>query len=142
MYYVLYTSNRSSQCSKVEISNILRTSRHNNLSNSVTGVLVYKNPEFLQYLEGPVDAVSLLYDKIKDDNRHELIKTVSDGDIVSRVFPNWEMGFVGEDDLQPLKWKWDLDKLSLFSLVEELEDSMDIIRSFIGQPHLAQKNPT
>ncbi len=142
MFYVLYTSNRSEKCSNEEITNILKISRQNNLTNSVTGVLVYKPPEFLQYLEGPHGSVTSLYDKIKNDDRHDSIKTVSDGKIDSRVFPNWEMGFANEDDLQPLKWKWDLDKLSLFSLLEELEDSMDLIKTFIGTSHLAQKIPT
>ena len=141
MFYILYTSIGSARCSNKEIANILRKSRQNNLSNSVTGVLVYKNPEFLQYLEGPQDAVVSLYEKIKTDDRHVSVQTVSDGEMGSRVFPNWEMGFANEDDLQPLKWKWDLDKLSLFSLVEELEDSMDLIKTFIGTRNLAQKIP-
>ena len=80
--------------------------------------------------------------KIKIDDRHESVKTISSAEIDSRIFPNWEMGFATGDDLQPLKWKWDLDKLSLFSLVEEIEDSMDLIKTFIGSRNLAQKIPT
>ena len=142
MFYILYTSTGSAKCSNTEIGNILRISRRNNVVNSVTGVLIYKNPEFLQYLEGPRGAVVSLYDKIKLDDRHESVKTVNYAEIDSRIFPNWEMGFATGDDLQPLKWKWDLDKLSLFSLVEEIEDSMDLIKTFIGSRNLAQKIPT
>ena len=142
MFYVLYTSSVAAKCSQGEIANILKISRRNNLVNSVTGVLVYKEPEFLQFLEGPHDSVTGLYDKIKNDERHGSIRTISDGQIDSRIFPNWEMGFANEDDLRPLKWKWDLDKLSLFSVAEELEDSMDLIRTFIGTGHLGKKFPT
>ena len=142
MYFTLYTSSASEKCSDQEIANILHTSRQNNLSNSVTGILVYKKPEFLQYLEGPHADVIALYDKIKGDDRHVSIKTVSQGQIESRIFPSWEMGFANEEDLQPLKWKWDLDKLTLFSLAEELDDSMAVIKSFIGAEHLAEKTPS
>ena len=142
MYFILYTSNASEKCSSEDIANILDASRRNNPSNSVTGILISKKPEFLQYLEGPEKAVRALYEKIKKDSRHSSIKTVRDGEIEVRVFPNWEMGFAGEEDLQPLKWKWDVDKLTRFSFADELEDSMDVIKSFIGTESLGENTPT
>ena len=42
MYYILYTSEASENCSEKEISEILKISRKNNQTNSVTGILVYK----------------------------------------------------------------------------------------------------
>jgi hypothetical protein len=142
MYFILYTSNASEKCSSEDIASILEASRRNNPSNSVTGILISKKPEFLQYLEGPEKAVRALYEKIKTDSRHSSIKTVRDGEIEARVFPNWEMGFAGEEDLQPLKWKWDVDKLTRFSFADELEDSMDVIKSFIGTESLGENTPT
>ena len=142
MYFILYTSNASEKCSSEDIASILEASRRNNPSNSVTGILISKKPEFLQYLEGPEKAVRALYEKIKKDSRHSSIKTVRDGEIEVRVFPNWEMGFAGEEDLQPLKWKWDVDKLTRFSFADELEDSMDVIKSFIGTESLGENTPT
>ena len=141
MYFILYTSNASEKCSSEDIASILEASRRNNPSNSVTGILISKKPEFFQYLEGPEKAVRALYEKIKKDSRHSSIKTVRDGEIEVRVFPNWEMGFAGEEDLQPLKWKWDVDKLTRFSFADELEDSMDVIKSFIGTESLGENTP-
>ena len=142
MYFILYTSNASEKCLSEDIASILDASRRNNPSNSVTGILIFKKPEFLQYLEGPEEAVRKLYEKIKKDSRHSSIKTVRDGEIEVRVFPDWEMGFAGGDDLQPLKWKWDVDKLTRFSFADELEDSMDVIKSFIGTESLGENTPT
>jgi hypothetical protein len=141
MYFILYTSNASEKCSSDDITNILEASRRNNPSNSVTGLLISKKPEFLQYLEGPEKAVKELYEKIKIDKRHLSIKTIKDGDIEARIFPDWEMGFAGEDDLQPLKWKWDVDKLTRFSFADELEDSMDVIKAFVGNKSLETNTP-
>ena len=141
MYFILYTSDSSEQCSSEDINSILEVSRRNNPSNSVTGLLIYKKPGFLQYLEGPEQAVTALYEKIKKDRRHASIETIKDGEIDARVFPDWEMGFAGEDDLQPLKWKWDVDKLTRFSFADELEDSMDIIKAFMGADALGKNTP-
>ena len=142
MYFILYTSNASEMCSSDEINNILEVSRRNNPANLVTGLLIYKKPAFLQYLEGPKGAVTALYEKIKGDSRHFSVKTIKDGEIEARVFPDWEMGFAGEGDLQPLKWKWDVDKLTRFSFANELEDSMDVIKSFVGARSLKENTPT
>ena len=141
MYFILYTSDASEQCSSEDINSILEASRRNNPSNLVTGLLIYKKPGFLQYLEGPEQAVTALYEKIKLDRRHSSIETIKDGEIDARVFPDWEMGFAGENDLQPLKWKWDVDKLTRFSFAEELEDSMDVIKAFIGAEKLGKNIP-
>ena len=141
MYFILYTSNASEMCSSEEIKNILEVSRRNNPSNSVTGLLILKKPEFLQYLEGPEKAVTTLYEKIKTDSRHSSVKTIKDGEIETRIFPDWEMGFAGEGDLQPLKWKWDVDKLTRFSFADELEESMDVLKSFIGTKSLKTNTP-
>ena len=102
MYFILYTSDASEQCSSEDITSILKVSRRNNPSNLVTGLLIYKKPGFLQYLEGPEQAVKALYEKIKNDKRHASIETIKDGEIDARVFPDWEMGFAGEDDLMLL----------------------------------------
>ena len=79
MYFILYTSESSEQCSSEDINSILEVSRRNNPSNSVTGLLIYKKPGFLQYLEGPEQAVAALYETIKKDRRHASIATIKDG---------------------------------------------------------------
>ena len=76
------------------------------------------------------------------DDRHIAIKTVDRKKTNERIFPNWEMGFAGEEDLQPLRWKWGLDKLTLFSLAHELDDCMDEIKAFISIKTLGQNFPT
>ena len=74
-----------------------------------------------------------LYEKIESDDRHNSVKIISRGEIDVRIFPNWEMGFANEEDLRPLQWKWELDKLSLFSLAKTTDKMMmDVIKTFVG----------
>ena len=141
MIFILYLSKASKDCHNSDISDILKISRTNNATKGVTGILVHKNREFLQYIEGPEDIVKPLYVKIANDPRHEGIKTVEEGKIEERVFPNWEMGFANEINFQPLQMKWEMDKLAQFSFAENMSDCMNIVKEFINLPTLGVNFP-
>ena len=133
MNTILYISRASESCDRAAVQSILQSSRKNNPINGITGLLVHKAPQFLQYLEGPNGAIRELYEKIKSDDRHNSVKIISRGEIDVRIFPNWEMGFANEENLRPLQWKWELDKLSLFSLSKTTDKMMmDVIKTFVG----------
>ena len=50
MTFILYSSKASKSCLNSDISNILKIPRKINSKREVTGILVHKNCEFLQYL--------------------------------------------------------------------------------------------
>ena len=106
--YILYVSEVSDSCGDKETADILRTSRTNNARNAVTGMLVRKNRQFLQYIEGPAQDIEELYTKIERDTRHNSVKIIEEGLAEDRVFYDWEMGFADEHNFQPLQWKWQL----------------------------------
>tara|TARA_B100000686_G_scaffold342298_1_gene421175 strand:- start:1177 stop:1608 length:432 start_codon:yes stop_codon:yes gene_type:complete len=142
MYSILYISRASESCDKAAIQQILQSSRQNNQINAITGILIHKSPHFLQYLEGPPEAVGELYEKIESDDRHDSVKVISRSEIDNRIFSNWEMGFASEEDLRPLQWKWELDKLSLFSLANTTDKMMmDVIKLFIGTEKFSNHRP-
>jgi hypothetical protein len=70
---------------------ILRHSRHNNGEHGITGILMYKNGIFLQYIEGSEDKLQGLLNKIKNDRRHQDINVLEFSSIGSRYFPSWQM---------------------------------------------------
>ena len=140
--YILYVSKFSDGCHDREIVDILNTSRKNNAKRSVTGILISKDRIFLQYIEGPEAQVAELFEKIKSDKRHWDVKVVHQGSIKDRVFFDWEMGFANEMNMQPLQWKWKLDKLSLFSLAEGADDCLNFVKAFMGTPGLAANSPS
>ena len=139
--FILYVSEVADQCGDRETTNILKTSRSNNAKRSVTGMLVRKEREFLQFIEGPAEIVDALFDKIKVDDLHRSVKIVEQGIASDRVFFDWEMGFADEKNIQPLQWKWQLDKISLFSLADDAVQCLNFVKAFLGMPKLAGNEP-
>jgi len=89
---LIYASIRDKNCSENDIHDILFTSRNKNKLLGITGVLVYSDTMFVQYLEGDRKQVFDLYEKIKKDKRHSEVILVSISSIDNRLFPSWEMG--------------------------------------------------
>ncbi len=53
-----------------DIEQILETSRRNNAKDDITGLLLYRDGSFVQFLEGPRSKVQQCYDRIAKDPRH------------------------------------------------------------------------
>ncbi len=89
---ILYISKRSENCDEAEIQKILESAIRNNPAEGATGLLLYSDTKFIQYVEGERVKILALYDKIKQDERHHDIILMSLSLIKDRVFPNWHMG--------------------------------------------------
>lgn len=96
---LVYVSKRKSICTAEEIQDILAACERNNPSLGITGVLLYSDDQFIQLVEGEPDTLKGLYDKIKEDDRHENCTMISYAPASDRSFPNWHMGSkkLGED---------------------------------------------
>ena len=80
--------------SEGELAELLSTARAKNLVRDITGLLLYKEPLFMQLLEGPEDVVETLFETIKQDPRHSNVSGLVRGEISERTFPDWQMGFI------------------------------------------------
>lgn len=89
---LVYVSVRKEICTEEEIDKILDACKRNNHDDDITGVLLYSNTHFVQYLEGDYRKIMSLYDKIKEDNRHKNVIMISSGPTKERLFPSWQMG--------------------------------------------------
>lgn len=67
--------------------------RINNTKNNITGILIYKNGNFLQVLEGKKDIVDFAYNRISLDRRHKNIFKVINANIDQRIFEDYNFGF-------------------------------------------------
>ena len=65
----------------------------NNEGQGLTGVLLHKDGNFLQVIEGDETAVAALFEKIRVDPRHAGIQPLLKGAIEKREFPDWSMAF-------------------------------------------------
>jgi hypothetical protein len=93
MFFNVYVSSATELFSRSELSDLLAQSRANNARSGITGMLLYKDGNFMQALEGEERAVRSLYDKIGRDRRHRGMITILEGPLVERQFPDWSMAF-------------------------------------------------
>ena len=64
-----------------------------NSATAITGMLLYKDGNFMQVLEGEEEAVRRVYARIGHDPRHRGLLTLLAGTQDERQFPDWSMGF-------------------------------------------------
>jgi hypothetical protein len=50
--HLIYVSNRAQNCTQSEIEKILESCKKNNVQYDITGVLLYSDTKFVQYIEG------------------------------------------------------------------------------------------
>jgi Sensors of blue-light using FAD len=93
MFSLVYVSSAVRQFSKAELLTLLEKSRENNTSLGISGMLLYKDGNFLQVLEGEEQQVRALYAKITDDLQHKGSMALLQGFENERAFPDWSMGF-------------------------------------------------
>jgi hypothetical protein len=67
----------------------------------ITGLLLYRDGDFLQVLEGDAEAVEKIYDDILKDPRHTGVIRVLKQEIEEREFSDWKMGFINLDEVNP-----------------------------------------
>ena len=87
-----YASRTSQTLTPAGLKDILVGSQRNNARAGVTGALYLANGSFLQQLEGDRDQVSVLYNRIMTDPRHQDLVIVDFAEIASRKLGQWSMG--------------------------------------------------
>lgn len=97
IYYLIYMSSASRSFSSDELFEMLPDFRKHNAQEDITGMLLYKNGCFQQFIEGPEEAVKSLYARIHLDARHRSVITVNEGFEDKRQFSEWSMGFCDLD---------------------------------------------
>ena len=93
MFFLVYVSAAETWFSDTELHALLQASRARNQHLGITGLLLYKDGNFMQALEGDELAVRALHTTIKADRRHHGVVTLDSGHQASRQFAQWSMGF-------------------------------------------------
>ena len=97
MYRMVYVSSAVDLFSDQALTDLLEKSRQNNGRLDITGMLLYKDGNFMQLLEGPTAAVQSLAAKIRRDPRHRGFIALLQEEGANREFGDWEMGFTKLD---------------------------------------------
>jgi len=93
LFQLVYASTATHPFTMEELRELLKDSHHRNAKVGITGLLLYKDGNFMQVLEGDEVAVRRLFQKISVDPRHRGVITMLQGNIKERQFPNSSMAF-------------------------------------------------
>ena len=85
----------------MDLADLLTRAREKNEHNSVTGMLLYKDGRFIQLLEGHEEQVRESFERICKDERHTAVEMLWHRYVQYRDFPDWTMGFVNADEMDP-----------------------------------------
>ena len=102
LYRIVYLSSATNLFDKPALLDLLRKAREKNQILGVTGMLLYKDGDFMQLLEGERATVKALYRTIAGDSRHSGTTLILEEDAPERLFSDWSMGFrdLSDPDVQ------------------------------------------
>ena len=100
IHNIVYCSQAAQHMDKESIDRIITTSKYNNLRFGITGLLTFGSGFFFQWLEGPEDNVTSLFNIISADSRHaNVVLLTKENEFRERLFPNWDMELVKAEDI-------------------------------------------
>ncbi len=129
LHYLTYLSTATHLMTQRELDQLLSVSRTNNQQTGISGVLLYHEGCFFQYIEGEYDALQLLFTHIKQDPRHHNIIELYAQSIPQRGFQQWYMGFteVTHSELQQLA---QADWQSLSTQLQPVSIGIQLLQNF------------
>ena len=102
MQAILYRSRAFNRLADPEARELLATtSATRNATAEISGFMLYREGQFMQYIEGEQAPLNALFSKICNDPRHEVRAHVKET-LNARRFPNWRMKLDPEDTLDAM----------------------------------------
>lgn len=93
LHALAYVSTAQGMVTEQALQRLLQRARANNDEQGVTGVLLYCDGSFMQYIEGPRDAVDRVYALIRADKQHHGIVPLLSQALQHRAFSGWTMAY-------------------------------------------------
>jgi hypothetical protein len=86
-----YRSRATSPLSESQLGDLQHSAAARNRAESITGMMVYNDDRFFQWLEGPPASIARIWSSISRDPRHVDIEALSVHSAPSRLFANWSL---------------------------------------------------
>ena len=132
--FVSYMSNQARILTNKDIEELLFQIREKNKRLAITGILLLIQGKFVQYIEGQASEIDKVYEKIKEDNRHNELLLLDSGEIKKRQFKDWSMAYkkVGDDEIKDILGhsKLNLDDLFLLPTKEKTHPVLKVLYNF------------
>jgi Sensors of blue-light using FAD len=91
--YLTYVSSATRLLPVERLRGLLDQARSNNDRDGLTGLLLYRDGNFMQTIEGPEAAIARLLSRLEVDPRHTGLSVLLSGEREDRRFDEWSMGF-------------------------------------------------
>ncbi|MEM8705144.1 MAG: BLUF domain-containing protein [Actinomycetota bacterium] len=99
LHALLYVSTAEVPFTSTDLVELTSTSSYANESRQITGYLWFDGSMFLQYLEGPSNEVDQLEARIRDDERHTIVKMFRRSiPAAERRFEGWSMRLMNANE--------------------------------------------
>lgn len=112
---IVYLSSALAPFDEKALRELAEHAQRRNRELGVTGYLYFEQRQFIQYIEGPDEAVTALMQRIADDRRHDVRITIHDRHVEQRRFPDWSMRHI--------------TNASMISLEQILRDHLSLVMS-------------
>lgn len=100
MHHFCYASQSTSDKSNLldDLTDILAEARDFNYRHDITGALYFADGYFFQCLEGKLEHLNALFEKLSKDPRHENIKRFEMRPLEQINFAGWSMKYISRRD--------------------------------------------
>ena len=99
VYQLVYVSTATQPMSARANEELADAAKARNTELAVTGVLLYSNSHYLQFLEGSRHNVGGLFEVIRNDSRHHDVYVLRRQFIPQRQFSDWRMRLIEPHDV-------------------------------------------
>lgn len=132
---LVYRSLADPNLTQADVLNILRRSQVKNHQEQISGLLIFRNGQFLQLIEGPPLAVHALLKTIQEDQRHREIEVLYESFVDEPTMPTWAMGYFAPDfDQSYFKDNFVLKEKSARAISELLPEQIStLFLNFLNQ---------
>ena len=96
---LIYVSTAKESVDDEAVMDILQVSWRHNHNSDISGMLIYDDKHFVQLLQGPINTVDTLYDKISRDIRHHSIELIGTELLARKDVNGWGMGFISDREI-------------------------------------------
>jgi hypothetical protein len=93
LHRLSYQSNALLPITGEAMQELLAKARDFNAAHGISGMLLYRDGQFVQVLEGEEAVLRTLYGKIQKDPRHTDVVTLTDEPLDQRKFGAWSMAY-------------------------------------------------
>ncbi len=128
----VYTSHSTGRQTAESIDRLLKHCAANNPKYGITGFLLFDGEYYLQLIEGNPVRVDALYERIRNDKRHEAPQALIRQTVRDRAFSNWSMAYLAVENNGVAHFVGTMSAAAALRLSDELSYGDSVLRQTIA----------